>query len=312
MVRDPADTLDGIRAVFPQFIEMAKRLDRDPALRERCSQIVNVLPDPPRGHWGADSKIDPGADEYAPAAALGKFAKRANAENPQLYRVYPFGLSGIGTPDFDLAKRTFDRRICVLWNGWSMDAIWAARLGLGEQARDLAVQHAKMYNRFRYGGWDSNDSRGFPDRLAVAPFLDAGGLNAFALQEMLLQSHNGVVRVLPAVAKAWSGIFRLRAEGGFLVAAAFEGGRPRFVEVRSLLGGDCTLANPWAGRCILREGGKVLRESDQPTITFKTRTGATVLLEPADRPVTGLRPTPIEDRPNASPGLPGRDRPDRG
>jgi len=30
--------------------------------------------------------------------------------------------------------------------------------------------------------------------------------------------HNGVIRVAPAIDKRWSGIFQLRAEGGFLVA----------------------------------------------------------------------------------------------
>jgi hypothetical protein len=306
MVRDPADTLDGIRAIFPHFIRLAERYGRDTKLRAKCAEILSALPDPPLGHWGEDSKIDTTPDAYAPAAALGRFPKRVNAENPQLYRVYPFGLSGIGTSDYDRALRTFERRICVLWNGWSMDAIWAARLGLADQAAALARQHAKKYNRFRYGGWDSNDSRGFPDNLAVTPFLDAAGLSAFALNEMLLQSHNGVIRVAPAVPKHWSGIFRLRAEGAFLVAADLQGGRARCIEVTSLLGADCTIANPWSAGCVVRQGPRILRESADPTITFKTRKGGTYLLEPRARPLSQYQPGAITDVPNPVPGLPGR------
>jgi hypothetical protein len=46
---------------------------------------------------------------------------------------------------------------------------------------------------------------------------DAGGLSAAALNEILLQSHGAILRIAPAVAANWSGVFRLRAEGGFLV-----------------------------------------------------------------------------------------------
>ena len=46
--------------------------------------------------------------------ARGPSHPRSNCENPALYRVFPFGLSGLGSPDYDLARRTFERRICVL------------------------------------------------------------------------------------------------------------------------------------------------------------------------------------------------------
>ncbi len=307
MVRDPADTLDGIRAVFPEFIRLAAEYGRDAELRGKCAAILAALPDPPLGLWSEDSKIDPDVKVYAPAAALGKFTKRINAENPALYRVYPFSLSGIGSPDYELARETFKHRICVLWHGWSMDAIWAARLGLGEEACELLFRHAKKFNRFRYGGWDSNDNRAFPDGLSVVPFTDAGGNSAFALNEILLQSHRNVIRVAPAVGESWSGIFQLRAEGGFLVAAEFERRKLRFVRIQSLLGNDCILANPWRSVCVVREGEKVLHQSEAETIRFTTRAGGAYLLEPADKPLSTYRPARIEDQPNQSPGLPGRD-----
>ena len=280
LVRDPADTLDGVRAVFPEFIRLASRYDRDAELRAKCATILAALPDPPLGLWTEDSRIEPDVKVYAPAAALGKFRKRVNAENPALYRVYPFGLSGIDSPDYDLARATFDHRVCVLHHGWSMDAIWAARLGLADQACELLARHAERFNRFRYGGWDSNDNSAFPDGLSVVPFTDAGGNSAFALNEILLQSHGNVIRVAPAVAETWSGVFQLRAEGGFLVAAPFEGRNVPFVRIQSLLGKDCTLANPWSADCVVREGDKVLQRSGAKRIEFKTRGGGVYLVEP--------------------------------
>lgn len=113
--------------------------------------------------------------------AKGSFPTSRNFEIPALYRVFPFGLSGIGAPDYALALGTFERRIFGITNSWSLDAIWAARLGLGEQACQLLAEHAVRYNRFRYGGWDSSNSSVFPDGLSVVPYTDGAGLSAFGV-----------------------------------------------------------------------------------------------------------------------------------
>ena len=162
-----------------------------------------------------------------------------------------------------------------------MDAIWAARLGLRDQACALLAQHAERYQRFRYGGWTSNDSRVFPGGLSAAPFLDAGGLSAFAMNEILLQSHGGILRIAPAVAKDWSGTFRLRAEGGFLVAAEFSGGEVRRAEVKSLWGRPCTVANPWQSPYVVREGDRILVRGKEPAIRFATAPNRSYAIEPA-------------------------------
>ncbi len=283
MVRDPADTMAGIQAVFPEFVRLSERYGLDAELRERCAAVLAALPEPARGLWGADGRIVTDVDVYAPAAAQGTSHARSNAENPALYRVFPFGLSGIGSPDRALACRTFERRICPLEHGWSMDALWAARLGLGDEACRLLAQHAERFQRYRYGGWTSNDSRVFPGGLSAAPFLDAGGLSAAALNEVLLQSHGGVLRVAPAVARDWSGVFRLRAEGGSMVTAELDGGDVRIVEVQSLWGRECVLANPWSGGWVVREGDQTLAQGNGALIRFATRAGGVYLLEAAGK-----------------------------
>ena len=309
MVRDPADTMAAVRTVFPELIRLSERYGQDAELRNKCTAILAALPEPARGLWGQDGKILAEVDVYAPAVAPGASHPRTNAENPALYRVFPFGSSGIGSPDYPLACRTFERRICPVEHGWSMDAIWAARLGLRDQACRLLVQHAERFQRFRYGGWTSNDSRVFPGGLSAAPFLDAGGLSALAMNEILLQSHNGILRIAPAVTKQWSGIFRLRAEGGFLVAADFRDGEVRLAEIESLAGGECVLASPWPGPWVVREHNHVLAEGKEPTIRFATRPGGVYLIESATRPASKYRPAAIKDASNQSPGLPGRPEP---
>jgi hypothetical protein len=279
MVRDPADTMAGIRAVFPEFVRLSEKLGRDARLRTRCSAILAALPEPSRGLWDQTGKIRPEIDVYAPAVAPGPAHPRSNAENPALYRVFPFGLSGIGSPDDELARRTFERRISPVEHGWSMDALWAARLGLGDQACQLLTAHAARFQRFRYGGWTSNDSSVFPGGLSSTPFLDAGGNSAAALQEILLQSHDGTIRLAPAVAATWSGAFRLRAEGGFLVAAEFRDGVVWRAEIQSLWGRQCTIATPRPGAWSVQQQNRVVARGTGATIRFATKANEVYVVE---------------------------------
>jgi hypothetical protein len=312
MVRDPADTMAGIQAIFPEFVRLSEQYGQDADLRAKCAEILAALPEPPLGHWARDGSIDPNAKTYAPAAAKGSIPTSRNFEIPALYRVFPFGLSGIGASDYELTVGTFERRIFGITNSWSLDAIWAARLGLREEACGLLAEHAVRYNRFRYGGWDSSNSSVFPGGLSVVPYTDGAGLSAFGVNEVLLQSHNGLLRLLPAVSKSWSGIFRLRAEGGFLIAADFAEASPRLVEVQSLLGRKCRIQNPWNEPCVVHTAGQVLIRSDERVVEFATQAGQVYLLTPASRPLSEYTATQIKDTPNQEPGLPGRAQHPRG
>ena len=64
---------------------------------------------------------------------------------------------------------------------------------------------------------------------------------ASSLQEMLLQSHTGTVRIFPAIPPSWKDVsFRtLRTEGAFLVSAAMRDGKS--VEVKSVFDGRRSL-----------------------------------------------------------------------
>jgi hypothetical protein len=66
---------------------------------------------------------------------------------------------------------------------------------------------------------------------------------ACAVQEMLLQSWGGRIRVFPAVPEAWAEacFHDLRAEGAFLVSASRRDGKTRWIRLKSLKGEPCLL-----------------------------------------------------------------------
>lgn len=73
---------------------------------------------------------------------------------------------------------------------------------------------------------------------------------AFAVLEMLLQSHSGRVEVFPAVPSQWPNLAfdDLRVQGGFLVSARREAGKTRWVSIQSLAGEPLTLTvDGWSG-----------------------------------------------------------------
>lgn len=79
------------------------------------------------------------------------------------------------------------------------------------------------------------------------PFQIDGNFGASAgMAEMLLQSHEGVIRLLPAIPDDWkSGEFKgLCARGGFVVDASWYGGEVTALRVTSRNGGECDISYP--------------------------------------------------------------------
>jgi hypothetical protein len=107
----------------------------------------------------------------------------------------------------------------------------------------------------------------------------AEGLN---VNEMLIQSHDGVIRIFPCWPKDMPARFTdLRAVGAFLVSAVKKDDAPTAVRIVSEKGSPCTIVNPWPGKRVVvyRRGAKAETLSGN-RFTFETTAGEDIQLGP--------------------------------
>ena len=143
-------------------------------------------------------------------------------------------------PDLAQAARvSMERRLAVYAGGWGATNSYAAcilsRLGETEKAYGQLIRSPRECFTSSLMGICSNVYQ-----------IDANFALTASVTEMLIQSHDGVIRVLPTLPQAWpDGSFRgMRARGGFEVDADWTGGELASVRVRSVLGQPCRLLLP--------------------------------------------------------------------
>ncbi len=197
MAYNPSSTVAALRAVTEWRKEGPLPMER--------------IPDIPLRVIDGDSCI-------APAQA---WARIQNTETPQLYPVFPWRIYGMGREGLETARNTYwkDPHAVAMRDtkGWKQDNIWAACLGLVDEARRL--NSGKLADGpYRYPAfWDA----GFD----WAPDLNRGGAAMTGLQEMLLQeAPDGTLLPFPAWPKEWNVRFRLHATGHRVVEGEMKNG----------------------------------------------------------------------------------------
>lgn len=144
-----------------------------------------------------------------------------NTETPQLYPVYPWGIYGIGRPGLDTAINTYKHDTDALkfrsHVGWKQDNIFAARLGLKEEAQRLASLKLKDSGRRFPAFWGP----GFD----WTPDHNWGGSGMIGLQEMLMQTDGERIFLLTAWPSNWNASFKLHAPYKTTVEATVTNGK---------------------------------------------------------------------------------------
>ena len=169
--------------------------------------------------------------------------------------IHPFGLLDIsqGKEMEKLIKRSIHHTEEMGVNGWcgytySWLANFHARVFNGDAAARALHIFIKAFcspNSFHLNG--DQTQRGYSS-LTYRPFtLEGNFACASAIQEMLLQSHTGVIKVFPAIPESWQNAsFRnMRAMGAFLITASYKDGKVEYIKVQSEKGGKLKIFNPF-------------------------------------------------------------------
>lgn len=205
-------------------------------IREQITRLDPIL-------IGADGHIK----EYREETNYSDIGQARHRHISHLCPLYPGTLINSEHKDWmQAASKTLDLR-GDRTTGWALAHRMnsRARLGEGEEAH-------KVYQRFIRERTVSNLWTLHP------PFQIDGSLGTMAgVSEMLLQSHEDVINVLPALPKAWhTGHFEgLVARGNFVVSAKWTDGKATEVTVLSRSGGACRVAYPGIGKARVTESG---------------------------------------------------------
>jgi hypothetical protein len=222
-----------IRFLYAAAAELAGELDL-PEDAARWNALLDEWP---------DFDLDP---QQSLSIAKGHPYNESHRHLSHLIAFHPLGLIdwSKGQRDRDIIRATIQKLEDYgdgVWTGYSYSwlANVKARAMDGEGAARALTVFANDYclrNTFHVN-----------ERKNWRPFTLEGNM-AFAsgVQEMLLQSHTGVIRVFPAVPASWkNGSFcDLRAMGAWLVSAKMENGVVSQITIRAEKGGTVRVANP--------------------------------------------------------------------
>lgn len=232
-----------VNAVFDFFRQAAGILHSDIDLVRQVSEAQQKLP-PVR--ISSNGTIQEWIHNY-------EEAEPGHRHMSHLLGLYPLAQITPDTPElFEAAGKTIERRLSFGGGhtGWSRAWIinFYARLKDGNKAYNhlmLLFKRSTLKNLF-----DTHP-----------PFQIDGNFGATAgIAEMLLQSHGGMIELLPALPKAWESgrVKGLVARGGFIVGFSWEKGSLKNVSVLSTKGGLCRI----------KYGQKILEKETLPGKTY--------------------------------------------
>lgn len=216
MSYNASSTIAGLRTVLESYLEV-KTMQGD-TVQAPWRAMLDRIPEIPH-------RVVDGREMIAPAIT---WERINNTESPQLYPVFPWRIYTMASGrDLTVARNTYlydDHALKVREpKGWKQDNIWAASLGLTDEA--VKLLHGKL----------SNGPHRFPafwgPGFDWTPDHNWGGSGAIGLQEMLMQTDGKKIVLFPAWPAEWDVKFKLHAPHQTTVECELQGGKIVKLEV---------------------------------------------------------------------------------
>lgn len=211
MAYNATSTVAALRTVTASLVDYLTTHGADTTLISKYRHIQQTLPELPTRYVG-------GHEVLAPAA---HWERVNNTEVPQLYPVWPWRIYGVGRDSLDVALNTwhYDPYVNTFCGvvSWEQHNIWAACLGLTDEARQLTLEKmGSGPHRFPAFWGPGHD---------WTPDHNWGGSGTIGIQEMLMQEVGDSILLFPAWPKQWDVHFKLHASRQTTVEATLRGGK---------------------------------------------------------------------------------------
>ena len=214
MAYNATSTVAGLTVVLKNLLKSAHLPEIN---RYKWEEMLDRIP--PIAHAEHEGKMT-----IAPAKL---WERINNTEAPQLYPVFPWGIYGLGQPHLDIAINTYqadpDVQKFKSHVGWKQYNIWAARLGLTQEAAEYTTMKLKDSGR-RFPAFWGPGYDWVPDH-------NWGGSGAIGLQEMLLQTQGDSILLCPAWPRDWDVHFKLYASGNTTIEATIKNGNVQDLKI---------------------------------------------------------------------------------
>ena len=238
----PAYDQQCVWELFTEILEAAKVLGKEDGFTKKVAAAREQLQGPV---IGKDGRIMEWPREY-------KEVDPSHRHRSHLVGLYPGRQITMYTPEtFQAAAKSLDARGSKSV-GWvpPWDTCLNARLRRGDKALgniNQSLNRGLLVNLLGRGGREFQ--------------MDANSGLTAGVAEMLLQSHEGFINLLPALPTAWDkgSVKGLRARGGFEVGMTWENGRLETATVKSLLGTPCHIRSGSLARDIDIKKGDTIR-----------------------------------------------------